>query len=85
MSAMERNALCPQVADCRSSSSSTERPLNHTPLPSRCEGQVSGVELPIVAREQPAVVDPEQPHVCLEGGLSWNVAAAVMRSVHREG
>jgi len=62
-----RSLVRPDIADSRSSSSSTERPLIHTQLPSRCEGQVSAVELPVGASVPTGVNDPLLPFELPDG------------------
>jgi len=70
------------MADCRSSSSSTERPLNHTLLPSRCEGQVSAAEPPFSAGERVTVDDPVQSSSLLGSGRSRRGQAVVDQYRH---
>ena len=48
------------MADCRSSSDSTERPLDQAQQPSRLERPVWIVERPLSAGERSTVDDPEQ-------------------------
>jgi len=58
------------VADCRSSSDSTERPLDQAQQPSRLEGPVWIVERPLSTGERPTVDDPLLPVAKLGSGRS---------------
>jgi len=76
MSAMERNAEWLQMADSRSSSDSTERPLSDAYLPPRRERRLQVVEPPAGASAPMGAIDPLLPMALPDSGHSARCLAS---------